>query len=59
MKDLVDITLPDAKKQGSLYLKDRLQRGLYNFIGHESFGGILLFVCVVIAMIVANTSSLS
>ena len=59
MKNLIDLIVPDAKKQGSLYLKDRLQRGLYTFIGHESFGGILLFVCVVVAMIIANTPSLA
>lgn len=59
MKDIVEIVVPDAKHNGKLYIKDRLQRGLYSFIGHESFGGILLFFCVAIAMIVANTPSLS
>lgn len=38
-----------------LYVKEKLQRGLYNFINHESFGGILLFFCVVLAMVVANS----
>lgn len=56
MKDITEIAIPDAKRQGSLYLKDRLQKGLYDFISHESFGGIFLFLCVVIAMVIANTS---
>ncbi|MCE3039309.1 Na+/H+ antiporter NhaA [Helicobacter anatolicus] len=60
MKDIVEIVVPDTVgKKGSLYIRDRLQRVLYSFIGHESFGGILLFFCVVVAMIIANTSSLS
>lgn len=29
---------------------------LKNFITHESFGGVLLFFCIVIAMIIANTN---
>ncbi len=29
---------------------------LKNFITHESFGGVLLFFCIVLAMIIANTS---
>ncbi|PAF48770.1 Na+/H+ antiporter NhaA [Helicobacter sp. 12S02232-10] len=36
-------------------MKDRLQKGLHTFIGHESFGGLLLFFCVVLALIVANS----
>lgn len=38
------------------YLKDKLQDNLNRFIQHESFGGILLAVCVVSAMLVANSS---
>ena len=38
------------------YVKDKLQEGLYRFITHESFGGILLAFCVVAAMLVANSS---
>lgn len=38
-----------------LYIKEKLQRGLYEFINHESFGGILLFFCVVLAMVIANS----
>lgn len=41
--------------QTTLYIKEKLQRGLTNFINHESFGGILLFFCVVLAMAVANS----
>lgn len=41
--------------QTTLYIKEKLQRGLTNFINHESFGGILLFFCVVLAMSVANS----
>ncbi|MDE5602392.1 MAG: Na+/H+ antiporter NhaA [Helicobacter sp.] len=37
------------------YVKDRLQAGLHTFIHHESFGGVLLFFCVVLAMLVANS----
>ncbi|PAF48204.1 Na+/H+ antiporter NhaA [Helicobacter sp. 12S02634-8] len=36
-------------------MKDKLQRGLHTFIGHESFGGLLLFFCVVLALIIANS----
>lgn len=39
----------------TLYVKEKLQRGLTNFISHESFGGILLFFCVVLAMIISNS----
>ncbi len=41
--------------QTTLYVKEKLQRGLSNFINHESFGGILLFFCVVLAMIISNS----
>ena len=41
--------------QPSLYVKEKLQGGLHNFINHESFGGILLFFCVALAMIIANS----
>ena len=41
--------------QTTLYVKEKLQRGLSNFINHESFGGILLFFCVVLAMVIANS----
>lgn len=37
------------------YLKDKLQNGLQRFIAHESFGGILLAFCVILAMVVANS----
>ena len=37
------------------YVKNKLQRALHTFINHESFGGVLLFVCVVLAMVIANT----
>lgn len=37
------------------YVKDRLQEGLHTFIHHESFGGVLLFFCVVLAMLIANS----
>lgn len=37
------------------YVKDKLQNGLQRFITHESFGGILLVCCVVLAMVVANS----
>ncbi|MDE6886126.1 MAG: Na+/H+ antiporter NhaA [Helicobacteraceae bacterium] len=42
--------------QTTLYIKEKLQSGLNNFINHESFGGILLFFCVVLAIIVANSN---
>lgn len=38
------------------YVKDKLQNSLQRFITHESFGGILLVFCVVLAMVVANSS---
>ena len=38
------------------YVKDKLQENLNAFIKHESFGGILLALCVVVAMLVANSS---
>ena len=37
------------------YVKNKLQHALNTFINHESFGGILLFVCVILAMIIANS----
>lgn len=37
------------------YLKTRLKRDLNAFINHESFSGVLLFFCVVLAMLVANS----
>lgn len=37
------------------YVKDKLQENLNAFIKHESFGGILLAFCVVVAMLVANS----
>ncbi|PAF43642.1 Na+/H+ antiporter NhaA [Helicobacter sp. 11S02596-1] len=46
----------DQKSQNpAYYLKDRLQKGLHTFIGHESFGGLLLFFCVVLALVIANS----
>lgn len=38
------------------YNKDRLKKDLIAFIHHESFGGVLLFFCVVFAMLVANSN---
>ncbi|MDE5591387.1 MAG: Na+/H+ antiporter NhaA [Helicobacter sp.] len=38
------------------YVRDRLRQGLHTFIHHESFGGILLFFSVILAMIIANSS---
>ena len=38
------------------YVKDKLQDNLNAFITHESFGGILLAVCVLAALLVANSS---
>ncbi|TLE10747.1 Na+/H+ antiporter NhaA [Helicobacter bilis] len=35
---------------------DHANNTLKNFITHESFGGVLLFFCVIIAMIIANTN---
>lgn len=46
-------------RKNSTYIKDRLQSGLHSFIKHESFGGILLFFCVGIAMFLANTPKIS
>lgn len=37
------------------YIKNRLKRDLNAFINHESFSGILLFFCVIFAMLVANS----
>lgn len=45
-----------VKLQTTLYIKEKLQKGLNNFINHESFGGILLFLCIVLAMIIANSN---
>ena len=42
--------------QPGLYIKEKLQGGLHNFINHESFGGVLLFFCVALALIIANSS---
>lgn len=39
----------------TLYIKEKLQKGLNNFISHESFGGVLLIICVILAMLVANS----
>lgn len=41
--------------QKTIYIKEKLQRGLNNFINHESFGGVLLFFCIVLSMIIANS----
>lgn len=42
-------------KNPAQYVKDKLQKGLYTFIGHESFGGLLLFFCVGLALLIANS----
>ncbi|WP_095297715.1 Na+/H+ antiporter NhaA [Helicobacter sp. 12S02232-10] len=56
MEEILKIVKEDQKSQNSAhYIKDRLQKGLHTFIGHESFGGLLLFFCVVLALIVANS----
>lgn len=41
--------------QTTLYIKEKLQTSLNSFINHESFGGILLFFCVVLALFIANS----
>ncbi len=53
---MADDIIDDTKSalQNKYYVKERLQRGLNNFINHESFGGILLLFCIIAAMIVAN-----
>lgn len=49
--------MPEAKLKPSKhsYVKDKLQENLNAFIKHESFGGILLALCVAAAMFVANS----
>ncbi|WP_288644401.1 Na+/H+ antiporter NhaA [uncultured Helicobacter sp.] len=37
------------------YVKDKLKKNLYAFINHESFSGILIFFCVIFAMLIANS----
>ena len=37
------------------YVKNKLQKALNTFINHESFGGVLLFVCIALAMVIANS----
>lgn len=59
MERFLKLVLHDWRIKNTFYLKERLQRGLYHFIGHESFSGILLFVCVIMAMIMANIPSTS
>lgn len=59
MERFLKLVLHDWRVKNTFYLKKRLQRGLYRFIGHESFSGILLFVCVIVAMILANLPSTS
>lgn len=38
------------------YIKDRLKSRFNAFINHESFSGVLLFFCVVFAMLVGNSN---
>lgn len=57
MERFLKLVLHDWGAKNTFYLKERLQNGLYRFIGHESFSGILLFVCVIVAMILANLPS--
>lgn len=59
MERFLKLVLHDWRVKNTFYLKERLQKGLYRFIGHESFSGILLFVCVIVAMILANIPSTS
>lgn len=59
MERLLRVVLHDWRMKNTFYLKDRLQNGLYRFIGHESFSGILLFICVIAAMILANLKETS
>ncbi|MGI0439105.1 Na+/H+ antiporter NhaA [Helicobacter himalayensis] len=47
--------IPTHPNRRYSYLKDKLQYDLQRFIAHESFGGILLGVCLVLAMVVANS----
>ena len=56
MKQRIDNLINTNPIQKTLYVKEKLQRGLTNFINHESFGGILLFFCVVLAVGIANSS---
>lgn len=42
-------------KKSDAYVKDRLKNNLHAFISHESFSGVLLFFCVVFAMLIANS----
>ncbi len=37
------------------YVKDKFKKNLNSFVHHESFSGILLFFCVVFAMLIANS----
>lgn len=55
MSDTNGGTLTNNNPHKTMYIKEKLQRGLNNFINHESFGGILLFFCIVLAMVVANS----
>lgn len=48
-------TRQQARQQTRQYVKEKLQSGLNTFINHESFGGILLFFCVIFAMVIANS----
>lgn len=45
----------DILNNSTHYVKDKLQKDLYDFMSHESFGGILLFFCVIAAFLIANS----
>lgn len=59
MEKILKVVLHDWKIKNTFYIKERLQKSLYRFIGHESFSGILLLICVVLAMTFANIPSTS
>ncbi|TLD96199.1 Na+/H+ antiporter NhaA [Helicobacter jaachi] len=48
--------MAETATSGHSYVKDKLQENLNRFITHESFGGILLALCVASAMLTANSS---
>lgn len=48
----------NRKISSNNYVKDKLRENLHTFINHESFSGILIFFCIIFAMIVANSELL-
>ncbi|PAF42022.1 Na+/H+ antiporter NhaA [Helicobacter sp. 11S03491-1] len=55
MEEILRVVKEEKSQNSSFYIKNKLQKGLHTFIGHESFGGLLLFFCVVIALLIANS----